>query len=46
MDCVGQIIPKCTKFCDLEILATNVVEANTPTIDDERVANNSGVTEE
>ena len=46
MDCVGDIISKCTKFCDSEILETKIVEASTPLIDDEQVANNSDVREE
>ena len=46
MDCVGETIPKCAKFCDFEILSTNSVEASTPISDDEPVENNSDVTEE
>ena len=46
MDCVGEIIPKCSKFCDSDIFATNVVEASPPVIDDGQVENNSGVIEE
>ena len=46
MDCVGEMIPKCAKFCDFEILSTDSDEESTPISDEGQVENNSDVTEE